>query len=157
MWRAQGFLLVLIMIFHASVLGQDTPTQPPPPAATLAPQATDAEPGDKPPSTEDLETESPLPQEHVIYLPFDDLRNVFEDDESSIVLPYAQFLQMWNRLVDSQRRPPEPPVNGVITRAAYVGSVHGELARLEATLDVEVLSAGGRWRGVVARGWRWPI
>jgi len=83
----------------------------------------------------------PLRQEHVIYLPFKNLRDVFEDEDSSIVLPYAQFLEMWNRLVQPDQQPVKPPVNGVITRADYIGAVKGELVHLEATLDVEVLSA----------------
>lgn len=83
----------------------------------------------------------PLPQEHLIYVPFANLRDVFQRQDSSIVLPYAQFLEMWNRL--AQPAPPavKPPLHGVITRADYVGAVQGELARLDATLDVEVLSA----------------
>jgi len=39
------------------------------------------------------------------------------------------------------RQPVKPPVNGVIARADYVGSVKGDLVRLDATLDVEVLGA----------------
>ena len=124
MSRVYGFPLALVLALSSSVVGQDAPAaQPPPPAEA----ASDAEP--------------PLRQEHVIYLPFENLRDVFEDEDSSIVLPYAQFLEMWNRLVEPAEQPIEPPVNGVITRADYVGSVRGELVHLEATLDVEVLSA----------------
>ena len=79
----------------------------------------------------------------MIYLPYEKLRDVFEDEDSSIVLPYSQFLEMWNRLVQVDAPPSQPPVNGVIARADYVGSVRGDLANLEATLDVEVLS--GEW------------
>ena len=80
-------------------------------------------------------------QEHVIYVPFKNLHSVFEREDSSIVLPYAQFLEMWDRLVQPDRQPVKPPVNGVMTRADYVGAVRGELAHLDATLDVEALAA----------------
>ena len=40
-----------------------------------------------------------------------------------------------------EQPPGQPPVNGVITRADYVGTVKGELVHLEATLDVEVLTS----------------
>ncbi|NQT14817.1 MAG: hypothetical protein HQ582_18835, partial [Planctomycetes bacterium] len=124
MSRVYGFPLALVLALSSSVVGQDAPAAQPPPPAEAASSA-----------------EPPLRQEHVIYLPFENLRDVFEDEDSSIVLPYAQFLEMWNRLVEPAEQSIEPPVNGVITRADYVGSVRGELVHLEATLDVEVLSA----------------
>ncbi len=81
----------------------------------------------------------PVRQEHVIYVPYKKLLDVFEDEDSSIVLPYGQFLQMWSRLAKPDQRGTTPPVQAVITRADYVGAVQGDLARLKATLDVDVL------------------
>jgi len=130
MSRVYGFPLALVLALSGSIVGQDAPAAQPLPPTEAAPDA--AQPPDEKP---------PLRQEHVIYLPFEKLRDVFEDEDSSIVLPYAQFLEMWNRLVEPDEPPIRPPVNGVITRADYVGSVKGELVHLEATLDVEVLSA----------------
>ena len=93
-----------------------------------------AEPTAKP------DAKPPLCQEHIIYLPFEKLSDVFENEDSSIVLPYAQFLDMWERLTKPEKETVKPPVNGVITRADYVGSVKGDQVHLEATLDVEVLT-----------------
>ena len=45
-------------------------------------------------------------QEHVIYVPFTKLRSVFDREDSSIVLPYAQFLEMWDRLVRARSGSP---------------------------------------------------
>ena len=140
MSRVYGFPLALVLALSSSVAGQDTPAAQPPPPTEAAPGAAQP-PDEKPPGTRESDAEPPLRQEHIIYLPFENLRDVFEDEDSSIVLPYAQFLEMWNRLVQPNEPPIEPPVNGVITRADYVGSVRGELVHLEATLDVEVLSA----------------
>ena len=139
------FSLTFLFVVSSSGVGQDAsaaealpPTQP----ALQATQPAAAQSADKKqPGTKVSDAKPPLRQEHIIYLPFENLRDVFEDEESSIVLPYAQFLEMWDRLVQPDRSPIKPPVNGVITRADYVGSVKGELAHLEATLDVEVLSA----------------
>lgn len=117
MLRRYLFSVVLVLAIGSLGRGQDAPSAP----------ASDAKP--------------PLRQEHVIYVPFKNLREVFEREDSSIVLPYAQFLEMWNRLVQPEKPPAKPPINGVISRADYVGSVQGELAHLEATLDVEVLGA----------------
>jgi hypothetical protein len=161
MSRVPGFPLALVLAFSISLLGQDTPAaQPSAPieaaaeAATEAAQPADVTPDEAQPAgaTPEAATdrsaaagksagEASLRQEHVIYLPFENLRDVFEDEDSSIVLPYAQFLEMWNRLIRPEQPPVAPPVNGLITRADYAGAVKGELAHLEATLDVEVLSA----------------
>ena len=146
MSRVYGFPLFLALALSSSVVGQDTPDGQPPPkteaAANLGqPPGAGQPPAERPSGPAESAAQRPLPQEHVIYLPFEKLRDVFEDEDSSIVLPYAQFLEMWNRLVQPDQAPIRPPVNGVITRADYVGSVKGELVHLEATLGVEVLGA----------------
>jgi len=96
-------------------------------------------PAGEKPTIEKAAAKAALPQEHVIYVPYKNLRAVFEKEDSSIMLPYAQFLEMWKRLTPPDPQAVKPPVNGAITRADYSGAVVGELARLEATLDVEVL------------------
>ena len=154
MLRVHVFPWVLVFAVSSSGMAQDTPTDPPtdlpssptriesdaaqPPAAQ--PTAANA-PKKKQPGAKKTDVKPPLRQEHIVYMPFENLRDVFEDEDSSIVLPYAQFLEMWNRLVEPGKPPITPPVNGVITRADYIGSVKGELVYLDATLDVEVLSA----------------
>jgi hypothetical protein len=144
MSRVYSFPLAFLLASASFVLAQEMPAaQPATPTET--PTETPADlaqtPSYKPPDTKQSNAEPPLRQEHVIYLPFENLRDVFEDEDSSIVLPYAQFLEMWDRLVQPDEPPVQPPVNGVITRADYAGSVKGDLVHLEATLDVEVLSA----------------
>jgi hypothetical protein len=115
--------LAILLALGNSGLGEDKPSAPPLPPTQTPPAA-----------------KSALPQEHIIYVPFKNMRDVFEREDSSIVLPYSQFLEMWNRLIQPDQPPMKPPVNGVITRADYVGAVKGELVHLDATLDVEVLS-----------------
>ncbi len=137
--------MVLVFALSGPGLGQDTRSaQPSPPSQAASgakqPPAGQAA-GKQPPGGKRSADIPPLPQEHLIYLPFNNLRDVFEREDSSIVLPYAQFLQMWNRLAQPASPAVKPPINGVITRADYVGSVKGELVQLDATLDVEVLSA----------------
>ncbi len=135
--------LALLFFLGNSTPGQDAPSKKPrpTPAAGNAAKPPAAEPGDeKTPGKAEPGGETPLRQEHVIYVPFENLPEALKDQESSIVLPYAQFLEMWNRLVQPDKTPVQPPVNGVITRADYTGSVKGELVHLEAMLDVEVLT-----------------
>ncbi len=147
MSQAHVFSLALLFALGSAGMGQDAPSAPaslPTQTAPRAKQPPAAQPADKKqPGTKQPDARPPLRQEHVIYVPFKNLRNVFEREDSSIVLPYAQFLEMWDRLIQPDRQPIKPPVNGVITRADYAGSVKGELAYLDATLDVEALSASG--------------
>jgi hypothetical protein len=139
--------LVLTLALCSFGVGQEAPPGKLPVSARPAvrpEQPGAAQPAsEQPPGAKQPEAESGLRQEHVIYVPFKNLSDVFEREDSSIVLPYGQFLEMWNRLIQPGPQPVKPPVNGVITRADYSGSVKGDLAYLDATLDVEVLS--GQW------------
>ena len=139
MLRVYAFSLALVFMIGSFCMGQDAPSAPPSPSTQTAPGAQPAD--EKQPDTEESDARPSLRQEHIIYVPFKNLQDVFEHEDSSIVLPYAQFLEMWNRLVQTDQQPIKPPVNGVITRADYVGSVRGELVYLDAKLDVEVLGA----------------
>ena len=145
MLQANLFSLAFVFALGSAVMGQDAPSAPASLSTQAAPRAQQppaAQSADKEqPGTKQSDARPPLRQEHVIYVPFKNLRNVFEREDSSIVLPYAQFLEMWDRLIQPDQQPNKPPVNGVITRADYAGSVKGELAYLDATLDVETLSA----------------
>ena len=129
-----GFVLATL------ALGQDVLPDQPPPSTAEPPDIKQAAPE---PDAGEAPAETPLRQEHVIYLPFENLREALKDDDSSIVLPYAQFLKMWNRVIQPEAADAGPPVDAVITRADYVASVRGDLVRLEATLAVEVL--GDEW------------
>ena len=140
MLRLYVLPLVLALAIGSSGMGQEAPHGKP--AASGQPAADVEQPrvaqpaGKQPPGLE-----SGLQHERVIYVPFKKLSDVFEREDSSIVLSYGQFLEMWNRLVQPALQPVKPPVSGVITRADYAGSVKGDLAYLDATLDVEVLGA----------------
>ena len=86
----------------------------------------------------------PPRDEHVIYVPYTKLRDVFEKQGASVLLPYAQFLQLWSGMPGPAiPLPIKPPLAGLISRADYVGKVEGDQARIEATLTLEVL--GEEW------------
>lgn len=127
---------------------KSTPQSPTDAAANQPQPGAPATPGSREagaPTAGQLPVVVPLPrEEHVIYVPFRNLREIFEKSDMSVMLPYAQFLEMWNRLQNPPPNPPlKPPIAGVISRADYVGTIEGELARLTATLTVDVL--GDEW------------
>ena len=77
--------------------------------------------------------------ERLIYLPFRDLQNVFENQEGSVVLPYVEYLKLWNAKHGGTDKPDEPTVGAVITEAAYVTRVEKDVAHIDATFRVQVL------------------
>ncbi|MDY0171181.1 MAG: hypothetical protein RBS80_31870, partial [Thermoguttaceae bacterium] len=143
MLRVLAVAVIVAFLFGSFATAQDALPDPPPPAAEAASGAETpaAKPAAEVEGAVEGPSERPIHQEHVIYLPFENLRGALADEDSSIVLPYAQFLKMWNRLIQPEPPPAGPPVDGVITRADYVATVRGDLVHLEATLAVEVLGA----------------
>lgn len=81
--------------------------------------------------------------ERLIYVPYRNLKQVFDKDGAAAFMPYGQFLKLWESLqrIDL-KQPPKPPVGAVITKAAYSGRVEKEIARIDAELTVQVLAKG---------------
>jgi len=109
-------------------------------------------PADPPPS----EPEQPVAQpessgwERLIYIPYRNLKAVFDQDGSAAFLPYREYLQLMQRtLRDKQLTPSQPPVAGVITSANYVGKVAADVVNITATLEVQSLTPG--WAEVPLR------
>ena len=97
-------------------------------------------PADQPPGQP---AESPPPRsdwERLVYLPYRNLKQVFEKEGAAVFMPYAHFLKMWEkaRMVEP-RDPAAPPVNAVISEAVYTGRIAGDVAHIEAALTVQVL------------------
>ncbi len=82
----------------------------------------------------------PSDWERLIYLPYKNLRQVFEKEKSAVFMPYAQFLKMSDRArAADPREATKPLVSAVITEAAYSARIAGDVAHLEAALTVQVL------------------
>ena len=80
----------------------------------------------------------PTEWERLIYLPYKNFTSVLNQESSTVFMPYSQFLKLW------RNSKPDPvgsalPVPAVITQANYLGRIENNLARLEATLKVQVL------------------
>ncbi|MCK6481545.1 MAG: hypothetical protein L6R43_15820, partial [Planctomycetes bacterium] len=74
-----------------------------------------------------------LPPPSRVYIPFEDLKRVFEKEGQGVFVPYAEFQELWRRAMD--RDGAAKPPSGVAT-ALYEGRVEGDIALLEATLEV---------------------
>lgn len=83
------------------------------------------------------------PAEQVIYIPFKNLRATFEKQGSSVFLPYQEYLSLWEKAWGKALQDAAiPPVPGIISSAKYVATVEQDVARIQATLTVQVLKPG---------------
>ncbi len=136
--RVYGIFLALLAVTSLAH-GQDTPAKP-----QDSGEATETEKLEVPQldgSDAETKQDRAIQNEHVIYLPYENLRDALDGKGSSVVLPYVQYLEMWGQLTELASAAQTPPVNGVLTRADYAGSIQGDIVRLEGTLDIEVLSS----------------
>ena len=81
--------------------------------------------------------------EQLIYVPYRNLKSVFEKHPSTVFLPYLEYLKLWERAGGAARTAQGPPVPGVITQAGYVATVDENLARITVKLKIQVL--GTKW------------
>lgn len=85
-----------------------------------------------------------MTKERTVYVPFEELEQVFENQGQGVFLPYREFLDMWNKLnvPEKLKKTTEPPVDGVLAGANYVGQVTGDVAEIKAKLSFESLKEG---------------
>ena len=87
--------------------------------------------------------EKEKPPEKLIYIPFKNLKAVFEKPDGSVFVPYADYLKLWEKAFgDGMRKPDQAPVGGVITSATYSAKVEKDVAQISATLVVQILEKG---------------
>jgi hypothetical protein len=107
------FVLLVVWLTNSSVLAQDEPAD----AKQLDDKIWD----------------------RLIYLPYKNLQDVIDKHGSTVFMPYADYLKLWNR--DQNKAPKK--VKAVITASHYVARVDKSLLRIEADLTVQVL--GDPW------------
>src|SRR5258705_3216519 len=97
-------------------------------------------PAPKPaPAPAPREGEDPAPSPVRVYIPFEDLRKVFEKEGQGVFVPWKEFQDLWRRAMDR----PESATNvSGVTSAKYEGRGEGDLAILEAGLDIAAASDG---------------
>lgn len=83
------------------------------------------------------------PPEQIIYVPFKNLRGIFEKQGSSVFLSYQEYLGLWEKAWGKALQDASiPPVPGIISSAKYVATVQQDVANVQATLTVQVLKPG---------------
>ena len=112
MIRSTAIATTLVLLF-GSVLAQD-----------LTPSTT---------PKNDAGSDRVVVREQTVYVPYRQIKKVFEEEGRGIFLPYEEFLKLWR---SANPNPPdikktEPPAAAVIRSSPYKGSVDGDLARFE--------------------------
>jgi hypothetical protein len=89
-----------------------------------------------PPVAEPAGGEAKSDWERLIYLPYRNLKDVFEKHGSTVFMPYAEYVKQWQQ----GNQPPEKNiVEAVITESHYTATVDRSLLRIKASLTVQVL------------------
>lgn len=81
-----------------------------------------------------------------VYVPFKNLKDVFEKEGQGVFVPFKEFQRLWEANLDKRPVPEKPPVPWLVTRATYEGAVDGDLAVVTAKIEFETFGEG--WSAV---------
>ena len=138
-------LSVPVCFLCVFVVMDGLPAQETPAPAASQPPVVDrgaAVPADVPPT--------PL-REQTIYIPYNSLRKVFEQQGRGVFLPYDKFQELWRQARAQQNKTPEakPPVGALIAEIRNEATVEKDVVSVSATLKIELLSQG--WHQIPLR------
>lgn len=121
-WRLCVILTFLILPAASSVAQDDdvAPAVPDPPAALLQ------------------------EWDRLIYVPFQELKDVFDNQNSSAVIPYAEYMELMKVYLE-QRSGRKASPDAVITAATYEASVEADVVRITAKLQIDLVKEDG-WK-----------
>ncbi|NOX54150.1 MAG: hypothetical protein GXP27_06855 [Planctomycetes bacterium] len=77
------------------------------------------------------------PSGRTVYVPYKDLKAVFEKPGAGVFLPYAEYLRLWRKATRAEGE--KPPLSAVIRSAQYTARVEGDFARVTGDWTVDVL------------------
>ena len=89
--------------------------------------------------------------EQTIYVPYEELREVFERDGRGVFLPYDKFQQLWKQARENQPKKPDlkAPLGALITDIESTATLGKEIVNVDATIKIELLQEG--WHRVPLR------
>jgi len=77
-----------------------------------------------------------------VYVPYEQLKGVFESEKQGVFLPYEQFRRLWSAAQGSPAGVEGAPMPYLISTARFTGKVDQELASMQMELTVDVLATG---------------
>ena len=134
-----------------SVIHAQQGTDPPAALETGADasQSTQAEPEDSPAVTthETAEPSLAAKWDRLIYVPFRELQKVFDNQEASVVIPYAEYMDLVQKYLASQQMTNGWSPDAVITSSDYAASVDKDIVRINAQFKINVIKNTG-WASI---------
>jgi hypothetical protein len=135
-----AFTLTTDVVRVSNLVAQETTPPQDPPATTPAETAPAATP---PAGTEESKPASVSEKwDRLIYVPFKELQKVFDNQGASVVLPYAEYLDLMKRAINAI-----PVTTGnqdaVITSSQWSAVVEKDVARISVELKINVLKTEG--------------
>ncbi|MEO2018611.1 MAG: hypothetical protein ABGZ53_30025 [Fuerstiella sp.] len=80
--------------------------------------------------------------DRLIYVPFKELRKVFDNQKASAVIPYAEYMQLLRHYLQQTNGAAASP-DAVITESRFSGTVEKDVVRIQAEFEVTVLQEEG--------------
>ena len=77
-----------------------------------------------------------------VYVPYDQLKDVFETEKQGVFLPYEEFQKLWRAAKGAPAGIQRAPAPYLISTARFTGKVGGELASVTLQLTVDILADG---------------
>lgn len=109
----------------------------PPVAAQNEPSTAGAVSSPEPPPTAEPATDGAKSDwERLIYLPYKNLKDVFNKHGSTVFMPYAEYVKRWQQ---GDELLAKNIVEAVVTESHYTATVDRSLLRIKASLKVQVL------------------
>jgi len=105
-------------------------------AGILAPASADASQGSGQPTTDKQQAVSK------IYVPYKELKGVFEKEAQGVFLPYKDFQKLWRAAQGKPADISEAPFQYLISTARFQGKVKQELATFNLELTIDILGDG---------------
>ena len=77
-----------------------------------------------------------------VYVPYKELKGLFEKEDQGVFLPYKDFEKLWRAAQEKPAGVMEAPFKYLISTARFSGEVKAELATLRLELTIDVLADG---------------
>jgi hypothetical protein len=90
-------------------------------------------------------------KEKTVYIPYEKLRNIFEQPGRGVFVPYDEFKALWDAARAAQPVKPSDtvPVSAMITETSSTATITEEVVQVESTVSIELLKDG--WHEIPLR------
>jgi len=75
-----------------------------------------------------------------VYVPYEELKGVFEMEDQGVFLPYREFQKLWHAAQGKPANASEAPFKYLVSTAKFQGKVAAELATIKLELTIDVLA-----------------